>query len=495
MRFFGSCVISPPVALNYVATYIKKNLPKHEVEVYNGDFTAEGVPTLSNSIFTSNHQEYVRRLTDANDPVWVEIGEVISGFKPEVVGVSSMTASFVSALNVCQIAKKINPAIVTVMGGKHPTALPDLTLKNKAVDFVVFGEGEETFRELLENLEKPDEILSASVISIASIKGLAHKDSNGDIRINPPRPYLKNIDALPFPIFESKLQKYNFENTTNPEAYTWIILSARGCPFQCLYCASDRSVRFRSPENVAEEIRLVKEKYGITRFCFEDDSFSLNKDRLLKLCSMLQAEKVKWICNTRVDLLDEPIVKSMKESGCLNVAIGIESGSEKTLGAIKKKITIEKVHDAVKLLRKNKILVTGYFMIGFPWETKREMRETVVLMDKMSLDLSCLSIVTPLPGTQLFQSLVDAGKIVPATLDWKRFHQGSPFMNFSDYKDADWEKTILALVKRAFRSYRKKYFFATIRKLFQEPFSVLTKIRVRLKQGPPMLFKLLFPSK
>jgi len=484
MRFFGSTLIAPPVALNYLAVYIQKHLPEHEIEIYNADFAPDQVPTLSNYLFTEKHEQYVRRLTDPQDPIWAEIERVIAEYRPDVVGISSMTASYISAVMVSRIAKKVNSSIITIMGGKHPTALPAETAANESVDFVVIGEGEETLRELLENVQNPD-----------AIRGIAFKDRAGAVRITEPRPYIRDINTLPLPIFESSLQKYSFQNTDNPAIYTWIMVSARGCPFQCLYCASDKIVRFRSPESVGDEVRQVKQKYGITRFCFEDDSFSLNKERLLKLCAVLKTENVTWICNTRVDLLDESIVSAMKQAGCVGVAIGIETGSEKTLIAISKKITLARVREAISLLRRHHLLVTGYFMVGFPWETHAEMKKTINLMRTIPLDLFYLSIVTPLPGTPLFQSLRDSGKIVLPNLDWKRFHQGSPFMNFSDTMgDAEWEKTIREMVGHAFRMHRKKYFFATLRKFCQEPGAVFRKIRDRLAKGPAMLRKLIFPN-
>ncbi|HNW35106.1 MAG TPA: radical SAM protein, partial [Candidatus Ozemobacteraceae bacterium] len=307
-----------------------------------------------------------------------------------------------------------------------------------------------------------------------------------------PRSYIKNISSLPIPIFESTLQKYNYEGSATPEAFTWIMLSARGCPFQCTYCASDKIVRFRSPEHVLEEIRAVKMKYGITRFCFEDDSFTLHKERFHRLCEMLRAEKTTWICNTRVDLIDEPMIRLMKESGCVGIAIGIETGSPKTLAAISKKISFDMIHKAITLLKAYKILVSGYFMIGFPWETREDMKQTIALMSRSNLDYFHLSVVTPLPGTQLFRSLIASGKLNLDTIDWKNFHQGSPYMNFSDYSDAEWKKIISDLTYMAFRISRKKYFFATLRKFMLEPTAVIERIIVRLRNSVPMLKKFLF---
>ncbi len=472
LRFFGRSLSVPPISLNHIASYIRRKLPQFTVDVYNADHSKELYPLFSSYLYAIKHQDYVQRLKNMHDPIWQEVKKVISHFNPDILGISSMTASFVSALQVSMIAKQINPNMLVVFGGKHPTALPTETLKNESIDYVVIGEGEVTFKDLLLNLNKPE-----------TVPGIAYRNSNGDVLTTAPRAYIDNIDKLPIPIFESSINRYDFEKKINLESYKWRIVSARGCPFNCIYCASDKTVRFRSPENVAEEVFLVKRNYGINHFCFEDDSFSINRKRALDLCRQLKYENVRWECNTRIDLIDEELVSTMKKSGCTLVSIGIETGSYKTLRMINKKITFQMISQAIHLLRKYRIFIFGYFIIGFPWETRTDMEQTLNLIQKLPIDDFELNIATPLPGTKMFKSLVESGKINIASEDWSRYHQGSPNMNFSEYSDAEWREMILEFTLKASKLYKQRIFKKTFKMFLQDPITTCKRIKNRIRDS------------
>jgi anaerobic magnesium-protoporphyrin IX monomethyl ester cyclase len=307
LRFFNNGLSSPPLALNGLASYIKRELPHHDIDIYNADHITRLPPVFYNYFYTVRHEEYVRRLKDLNDSVWREVRGVIADFNPDVLGIGSMTASYVSAVTVSRIAKQINSNVIVVLGGKHPSALPEDTLRNGSVDFVVIGEGEETFKELLLNLKRPE-----------VVQGIAYRNPEGKVLMTSSRSNRDDINTLPFPIFESSINRYSFQKKRALKSFAWGMISARGCPFRCIYCASDKTIRYRSPENVVEEIMMVKEKYGINYFDFEDDSFSLHRNRTLSLCNYLRNQNVKWTCITRVDLIDESLVSVMKESGCIS---------------------------------------------------------------------------------------------------------------------------------------------------------------------------------
>jgi len=377
-----------------------------------------------------------------------------------------MTSSYVSAVTVSRIAKQLNPNVVIVLGGKHPSALPAETLQNRSIDFVVIGEGEETFKELLLNLKRPE-----------AIRGIAYRDSAGKVQITPPRAYRDDINTLPFPIFESAINRYPFQTGQAEKSYAWSMISARGCPFHCIYCASDKTIRYRSPENVADEIAIVKERYGIHYFEFEDDSFSLSRSRTLSLCHELRNLNVKWTCITRVDLIDESLVSVMKESGCISVSIGIETGSPKSLEMIEKKINYEKVRQAIHLFRKYGILCRAYFMIGFPWEKREDMEQTMALIRRLPIDSFQMNVATPLPGTQLLQSLVAAGRIDVSTADWSRYHQGSPCMNFSPIADGEWREMILDFTRQALKIEKRRLLKKTARMFLSDPMLAVEKIK------------------
>ncbi|HNX76841.1 MAG TPA: radical SAM protein [Candidatus Rifleibacterium sp.] len=476
LRFFGSCLAAPPIALNYIASSVRKNLPEISIEVYNADYAQGLVPSMANDLFTSGHATYRRRLFDLEDPIWNDIKNVISAAKPEVIGISSMTATFPAACQLTKVARQICPGAKIVLGGRHPSALPELSLQQSGADYVVIGDGEETFCELLQNLERPQ-----------NVAGIAFKRHEKMVCQTGQRQKQQNIDDFPLPLFESKLSHYGFEDGKAGDIFTWSLLTARGCPFQCVYCATDHQVRFRSIENVMGEIRTVKERYGISHFCFEDDTFSLKRDRMEQMCHALAAEKVKWTCVTRVDTLDENLVRLMKESGCTQVYIGIETGSPKTLKAIRKKLEISQVENALTLFKKFDLMVMGFFIIGFPWETAADMQKTIDLIRRLPLNSFQLNIATPLPGTTLFNDLVAAGKLNPDTIDWSELHQGSLHMNFSAIPQPAWERMLMHFQRQALRILKKRFFKVMLKRFINEPFTIFRKVASRLAANPRLL--------
>lgn len=476
LRFFGSCLASPPIALNYIAASVRQKMPEIEIDVYNADYATGLVPSIANDLFTSGHAEYRRRLFDLQDPIWSNIREIIRQHNPDLIGISSMTATFPAACQLVKICREIRPDIKIVLGGRHPSALPELSLKQSGADFVVIGDGEETFCELIRNLKNPQ-----------CVDGIAFRSNADSIITNNPRTKNSQIDSFPIPVVESGLSRYGFEEGHAGDIFTWSLLSARGCPFQCVYCATDHQVRFRSLENVMTEIRTVKAKYGITHFCFEDDTFSLKRDRMEQMCHALAAERVKWTCVTRVDTLDDSLVRLMKESGCMQTYIGIETGSPKTLKAIRKNLEIAQVENALRLFKKYNLLVMGFFIIGFHWETALDMQQTVDLIRRLPLDYFQLNIATPLPGTALYRDLVTSGKLKPEKVDWSELHQGSLHMNFSEIPQPTWEKMLLHFQKKALLILKKRYLKTMFRKFLDDPMVILKKIIGRVRTNPRLL--------
>jgi len=471
LRFFGLGISTPPIALYSIASYIRRELSHVDIDVYNADYSPKTNLLFSSHLFASRHDDYLRRLNNPDDPIWQEVTKVISDYNPDILGISSMTASYCSGLNISKIAKQINPKMNVVFGGKHSTALPDNTLKNPTVDFVVIGEGEETFRDLIQNINTPE-----------SVKGIAYKNSKGGISRTSPMPPITDINLLPLPILDSSINTYSFEQNMNSDSIKWNIVGARGCPFQCIYCASEKSIRYRTPQHVIEEVALVRQRYGINYFSFQDDSFSINKTRAVELCRLLKEENVVWNCNTRVDLIDENLLSIMKQGGCRVVSIGIETGSEKTLAMIKKGITVEKMFEAVSLLKNHNFFVNGFFMIGFPWENREDMEQTLELIKRLPIDNFELNVATPLPGTQMFESLVESGKINISTEDWSKYHQGSPEMNHSFYSNAEWKKIILELTYKASTIHRQMFFKRNLKALLQEPVAKTKRIGKRVRE-------------
>jgi len=456
-RLFKSGNPTPPISLNSIASYIEKVAPGHKIDVLNCDYGGSKIQNVYNIDYTRGYNEYIFRLKDQRDPIWNEIKNQIKEYAPDVVGITVMTASYVSALNVARIVKNIDPSIHVVMGGRHVSSLPENTLRQHCVDAIVIGDGEFVFYNYIKAGANPFEI-----------NGMGYRDANGNIIINEPQDPIQDLSTLPIPVFESTITKYE-----NLSKESWTIVGARGCPFSCIYCADSNSkVRLRSISHILDEIAFVAERYGIRNFNFADDTFSLNKNRVKEFCYSVKKLNwdIHWTCDTRVDRIDEDILQVMRDANCYAISLGIETGSNQTMERIKKKVDLNKCVEAIRLAKKFDFIVSGYFIIGFPWENEAIMRQTVDFMSSIGLDDFQLNIATPLPGTELFKQLEDQGKINIEAMEWEKIYQGSPHMNYSDsYSDNEWRELLLKYIKTANRRLIVKAYKLIFKKLIRNP--------------------------
>lgn len=330
-RLFGEESPSSPLGLCYIGAILEQN--GYDVSIYNGDFTKSGIGLPSASKKTRMYDTYLRVLRDLQHPIWGEVRSLVSQQKPDVVGISLRTSAYGSALNVSHIIKGIDSSIPIVWGGVHPTVLPEESLKNSQVDIVVRGEGEYTMLDLVKN----------NMERLESIPGISYK-KDGQIIHNAERALIHNLDDLPFPARHLIIDW----KSCPPEALG-NIFATRGCPYSCVFCASNkvwsRRVRYRSATNVISELQQLRQKFGVRQFSFEDDSFTVNKKLVSDFCNTLIKEgfKIRWRCETRVDLVTKDLVEQMKKAGCEEIFLGLESGSPETLQRIKKGITVEQL--------------------------------------------------------------------------------------------------------------------------------------------------------
>jgi|SRR3989338_1095092 len=414
-RLFGEELAAFPLGLSHIAGVLEKE--GFDVAVYNADHSKGAISDLSAGEMMEHHEKYMKILKDLSYPIWDEVREQIKKQKPDLVGVNVWTPKLGSALNVAKICKEINPEIKVVFGGVHPTIMPDETLANENVDFLVRQEGEYTMLELAQKLQKNE--------PVDDVLGISWK-KNGSVINNPNRPLIDNLDAIPFPARHLLVDK----ETYHPNAFGKIFAS-RGCPYQCTYCGSNkiwtRKVRYRTPKNVVDEIEYVKKEYGSTHFVFEDDLLTINKVFLMEICDELIRRKVniEWSCETRANLIFDELVKKMKASGCTGIVIGIESGSPKVLKDIKKGIVPQQVMDAAKIIKDNGLIYSAFFMIGFPTETKEDIQMTVDLMRKTQPFNAVLSVLTPYPDSEAYFQCKELG-LIPENIDWSQFYHQSP---------------------------------------------------------------------
>jgi len=419
------------LGLSYIAAVLSKN--GYEARIYNADYEPSEKYADLKKIF-EGYDSYKKILSNLNHPLWLEIKEKIESFSPDIIGISVLTGMYKSAENVAKIAKESDEEIKIVVGGTHPTVLPEETIKNRYFDYVVRGEGEYTFLDILNGKKLSD------------IKGLTYINERKEIVNNSSREFIECLDSLPFPsrdlyLNDNKYMDYGY------------VMTGRGCPFECTFCASkkiwERRARFRSPQNVFDEVKLVNEKYGTKFFYFIDDTFTLNKKRSKEICKLLVENNldITWICDTRIDTLDEELLRLMKKSGCVRVKLGVESGSDRILKITKKNITKKQVKDVVSLIKKVGIEITVYLMIGFPTETKEEMQETLDLARELDADYYSLSILAPYPGTEIYDDVIKSGIELPKE-HWEYFFHQSKDMILSDNIDKHLVDACLALNDR-----------------------------------------------
>jgi radical SAM superfamily enzyme YgiQ (UPF0313 family) len=403
-RFIGYYNRYFPLGLAYLAAVLQKE--DHEVLIYDADCNVN--PTkMDFSRLEESYPFYLQSLKDENNPILKEIMETIGNFNPDIIGITVWTTFAASAFKIASLCKDWNRDVPVVMGGPHISIKYNEVMNICSdVDFLVRGEGEKTFLELV-NILSDGKIKDGD---IKNLQGISYRE-NGKVIHNPPGDFIKELDAIPFPARDLLLNKgsYNSEDMG-------LLMTSRGCPYNCSYCATsiwERKTRYRSVDNVIDEIRFVIEKFGTKQFTFKDDSFTVNKKRVINLCDRLIKEKIKinWDCNTRVNLVDEELLRKMKKAGCNSIKIGIESGSEKVLKLMNKNITLEQCRQAAKLFRKVGIHWTGYFMMGLPSETKEDVYQTLKFMKELKPDYASFSVYEPFPRTELFERGVERGLV------------------------------------------------------------------------------------
>lgn len=341
-------------------------------------------------------------------------GKIKKG-KYDLVGITATTPAIKQAWEVAALVKKYSRAKV-VLGGAHPSALPEESLKKPAVDLIVRGEGEETILEVCR-------VLSGRR-SLAKVAGISYRRGSKIIH-NPPRKLITNLDRLPFPAYHLfRLGRYSvtqpLKDRPSQNARAFYIMTSRGCPFGCTYCFKGifgRTWRARSPENVLREWEYLVKQLGATEIGVQDDVFNLDKARAKKICDLLVKKKlnhIPWITNNgiRADRVDLTLMRKMKAAGCKRVAFGVESGSQKILDRIQKNLKLTQVRRAFVLAKKAGLPAMGFFMFGNPGEDKKTMEQTIRLAIDLDPDTAHFSVATPFPGTPLYQQVLSQGKLL-----------------------------------------------------------------------------------
>ena len=331
-------------------------------------------------------------------------------FQPNYLVANIATPTFKSDMMAVQLAKEIVPSICTIVkGAPFLTYNTNTIYENPFIDYVIMGEAELTLKDILDGV--PDN----------EILGICYRENFQPVK-NDKRPFIDNLDILPFPA-RHLVDNSIYRRPDNGKVQA-VIKVARGCPFHCFFClatpVSGAKVRTRSPENIVAELKECVEKYNIKNFLFWSDIFNFNREWTLELCQKIieSGLKITWSSNTRADTMDDEMAKMMYKSGCRLVSIGIESGSQKMLDNIGKKITLDDIRNTVKILKKNKIKIYNYFVIGLPWETEETVEETIKFAIELDSNFISFYTATPLPGTKYFAYAM-LNKLVEGNLDFR----------------------------------------------------------------------------
>ncbi len=435
MKKFGA--ISEPMGLAYIASFLEK-------KQYN-------VKILDAAVLGMSLKDMEQFLKD-------------DCF--DIIGITMLTTAYSAALNTLRIVKKVSPHTVAVCGGPHPTALPKETLEEiRDLDIICIGEGEYTMYEIVKTLENNGDF--------TKIKGIAFRQDD-KIVINAPRPYEKELDSFPIPARHLlPVNKYSLTTSrTSGGRYCPTVIVARGCPFKCAFCFRIFGSTFRhhSIERIIEELKLLVDKYQASQVNLEADTISLNKRFLISLCDAIISnkinKKIKWTCESRIDTIDEDILKKMKEAGCWQISYGVESGVQRLLDIIQKGIRLEQVERIFKLTKKHRISIRSFFMLGLPTETREESHQTIEFAKKLDADWAQFTLTVPYPGTHLYSLVKNSGDLKSKNWDEYNTWGGWKEERLPYVTGGRTEEELRELQKIAFYRYcmRPKIFFRFLRK-------------------------------
>lgn len=467
---FQHCEI--PLGLAYLAAVLRDN--NFQVKVLDGRTKFKSfIPANSKWEYFGFTQE--------------EIIEEVENYAPQVVGISCLSSfHFSDVVVLFRLIKQLDPNILTVIGGSHPTFLAEQVMNNsKDIDFVILGEGEESFSDLLMNI--------SSGADYRNLDGLAFR-IDGKICVNPKTRYIENLNNLPYPALDLfPLDFYRKKSvpfsTTFRSKMCAPILTSRGCVADCIFCASKNFwgnvYRRRTAANVLDEINFLIDRYGIKEIQFIDDNLTLDRKRARDIFKGIIDRNFKISWNTpngiAVWTMDEEMLNLMKESGCYEVTVAFESGVQQVIDKIiKKPINLQKAALMVEKMKKLGIQVNGFFISGFPGETKKQVLETFSFAEKVDLDSAYFFIANPTPGSELLKICEEKGYL-RRNFRFDDIEYNLPNIQTPEFTPREIEKMVL-----------KQFNIFHFRILLRHPFRFLRKFLKMFLAHPIMTFRTLF---
>ncbi len=480
---FHQCM--PPLGLSYIASYIRN----HGYAVAILDACVEG---------WDKRAEF-KKGWDFKGLTKDEIRKWIAGYAPDIIGISWKFTRQETAFSLTlEAAREYGGAATVVTGGAHPSSNPEDVLDKYDVDYIVLGEGEEIFKNLITALTTKKDV--------KKIEGLAFKDK-GRIVKNEKVSYIQTLDSLPYPARDLlPMDKYSSDNRANSfegdvrEYPKTTIITSRGCPEKCTFCAIKgiwgRKYRVRSAENVVGELEELVYRYGMKEIHFLDDNLTLDKERAARIFDLVVERGIKFHWRTPNGVssktLDPGLIAKMKESGCYRLSLGIESGNERILNeVIKKNLDLEKLKQVNKWVKEAGLEREGFFILGMPGEDSDTIMDTINLAMEMDLDSAAFFSAQPFPGTELFKLCSEKGYIKTSGAEYLMTSNPSvdtPFLSRGELKQ--WQRIAnysMAIKKGAGGKIRLKYLVARMLLRYY-------KIKRRLTVEPPSYLRPLLPG-
>ena len=386
-------LINSPVRLGAAPTCIPTGLAQIASHLRNNGFTDVGLLDING--LRLDIEEALQHITDSG---------------PDVIGISGLITTYRFQKDLVGRLRKSGFKGTIISGGGCATSVSEYMRKSADIDIFAIGEGEHTMLELA--------IALRDKTALSEVAGIVYKDATEYIATSP-RTNDNNLDLLPFPAYDllpvdnyavnniwgDKKAKNKYEGFDKYEVKRDMnVISSRGCPFSCNYCYhlfGRGKYRFRSAENIIEEVNLLKDKYDIDFISFVDDNMLTNKNRMVEFCALMESTGVKWACLGRVDDITNEYVKRLKGAGCLGIGFGFESGSLAILKNMDKKATLEQGIKAVDVIRNNDIYANGTFILGYPGENWETVKETKAFCEKIEIQQHFF-FATPYPGTTLW---------------------------------------------------------------------------------------------
>jgi anaerobic magnesium-protoporphyrin IX monomethyl ester cyclase len=377
-----------------------------------------------------------------------EVEEKIKKADFDLAGTGGIVTIYRYIKWLVSILKKYHPGKKVIVGGSVSSSIPDILMERTLTDIACVGEGEVTTQELLSAIERDADL--------SEVAGIWFKDKTYVIHATKARGSINELDSLPFPAYDlfpmdiylknpvgaPNVNKWSDGSSTNTNTLSVNLSASRGCPYNCIYCYHDfmgSRYRTRSPQYVFDEMKMLYQNYGVKYFHFIDDEFVMNKDFVYGFCKKIRESGLDftWGCAGRVNLMTEDLIATMAGSGCILIGYGIESGSQKMLDIMKKKVTVEQARQAVKLTQKYLGWADCSFMIGTPGETRDTIKETIDFCKELGLTPEVVFYATPYPGTELYEIAKASNKIGDEEEFINRLgEQGEQIMvNFTDFTD------------------------------------------------------------